>query len=214
MYPEIINSSPSEAKEILHNITQSYLYKDILIFQKIKSPEVLEKLLQALALQVGSEVSYNELSQLIGIDKNTVSSYIQILEKAFIVFRLPPLSRNIRNEIKKLRKVYFYDNGIRNAIIKNLNPLELRNDTGALWENFLISERMKKNHYESKHLNRYFWRTHTQQEIDYIEDMNGKQSGFEFKWQNKKYKTPKAFTDNYPSSPVKCINKENFTTFL
>jgi predicted AAA+ superfamily ATPase len=169
MYPEVV-SNPGDEEEILKQISGSYLFKDLFTYEGIRRPELLEKLLQALALQVGSQVSYNGLSNLLQADKATISNYIQLLEKAFVVFRLQSFSRNLRNEIKTSRKIYFYDNGIRNAIISNYNPLYLRQDTEALWENFLISERMKFLHYNRISSNKYFWRTKQQQEIDYIEE--------------------------------------------
>ena len=213
MYPDVINSIGEEV-EVLNQLTDSYLYKDILAFGGIRKPEVLEKLLQALALQIGSEVSYNELSQLLGIDKNTVSNYIEILEKAFVIFRLGSFSRNLRKEIKTNQKIYFYDTGIRNAVIGNFSSLEFRQDKGALWENFLISERMKKLQYENDGSNRYFWRTVDQQEIDYIEDKEGHISGFEFKWSPKaKVKIPLLFQETYKTD-VQIISKKNFRTFL
>jgi predicted AAA+ superfamily ATPase len=172
MYPDVILKE-GDAAINLKTLVLSYTYKDILQYQNIKSPEILEKLLQALALQVGNEVSYNELAELVGVDKNTVSNYIQILEKAFIIFRLSPFSRNLRNELKKLRKVYFYDTGIRNALINNLNPISLRQDVGALWENFMISEKIKQNNNLGISANTYFWRTTNGKEIDYIEDSGG-----------------------------------------
>lgn len=212
MYPEIvIGEGKTELK--LKELATSYLYKDILKFDNIKNSEAIEKLLQALALQVGSEVSYNELSGMVGIDKNTVSSYIQILEKAFIVFRLRPFSRNLRNELKKLRKIYFYDLGLRNALINNLNPIGLRQDTGALWENFMISERIKNNNNHQKEKNVYFWRTQEKQEIDYLEEEGGKISAFEFKWAERKEKTPKLFLKTYPGSTFKFINRDDYTDF-
>ena len=214
MYPEVLMQEGPEAEQRVKSISQSYLFKDILVFREIRNSEALEKLLQALALQLGNEVSFNELSQLIGVDKNTVMQYLQILERAFVVFRLPPFSRNARNELKKLRKVYFYDNGIRNAIINNFNPLHLRNDVGALWENFMISERHKKNVYSGVNVNRFFWRTHSQQEIDYIEESSGKLSAFEFKWKAKKTKAPSLFSKNYPEASFECINQENYLDFL
>ncbi|MBI5414705.1 ATP-binding protein [Candidatus Peregrinibacteria bacterium] len=213
MYPEIVESGLS-AKEKLKSLAQSYSYKDVLAYQNMKSPEILEKLLQALALQIGNEVSYNELGALIGVDKNTIASYIQILEKAFIIFRLSPFSRNIRNELKKLRKIYFYDTGMRNALINNLNPLHLRQDQGALWENFMISERIKYNLNSSQDPNVYFWRTREQQEIDYIEESQGILSGFEFKWKKDTWKIPKVFLEAYPESSVHLIHRTNYQSFL
>ncbi|OHD62221.1 MAG: ATPase [Spirochaetes bacterium GWF1_49_6] len=212
-YPEVVNK-PGEEKEVLRLISEGYLYKDIFMMAQIKKPVILEKLVLALALQLGSEVSYNELGQIIGSDKETLERYIDLLEKTFVVFRLPSLARNMRNEIKKGRKIYFYDNGIRNAIIKNFNPLALRQDTGALWENFIISERKKRNDYSGVWCNRYFWRTITQQEIDYIEEMDGKFTGYEFKWGRGKQKAPQSFLDGYPGSEVKFITRENYIEFV
>lgn len=213
MYPDVINNT-SEAFEVLKELANSYLYKDILAFSKIRKPEILEKLLQALALQIGNEVSYNELSQLLGIDKNTVSNYIDILEKAFVIFKLKSFSRNLRNEIKTNQKIYFYDTGIRNMIIGNFNALELRQDKGALWENFLISERIKKNNYEKSLARPYFWRTVQQQEVDYVEETAGKITGYEIKWNEKaKFKIPKLFNETY-NAKTEVINRENFRAFL
>jgi predicted AAA+ superfamily ATPase len=160
-------------------------------------------------------VSYNELANLLQIDKNTVSNYIDLLEKAFVIFKLQPLSRNLRNEIKTSQKIYFYDNGIRNILINNTNPIEFRNDIGALWENFLISERIKQNHYTSSYANIYFWRTHQQKEIDFIEERDGKLFAFEFKWNSrKKVRTPSIFMETYPGAEFHIINKENYFDFL
>ncbi len=213
MYPDVINNT-NEAFEVLKELANSYLYKDILALNNIRKPEVLEKLLQALALQLGNEVSYNELSQLLGIDKNTVSNYTDILEKAFVIFKLKSFSRNLRNEIKANQKIYFYDNGIRNMIIGNFSALDLRQDKGALWENFLISERMKKNSYENNLAKPYFWRTVQQQEIDYVEEEAGKIYAYEIKWNEKaKRKTPKLFNETY-NAETEVLNRQNFRTFL
>ena len=213
MYPEVV-SNPGDEEEILKQISGSYLFKDLLAYEGIRRPELLEKLLQALALQVGSQVSYNELSNLLHADKATVSNYIQLLEKAFVIFRLQSFSRNLRNEIKTSRKIYFYDNGIRNAIISNYNPLYLRQDTGALWENFLISERMKFLHYNRISANTYFWRSKQQQEIDYIEERGGKIYAYEFKWGHiKKKRIPTSFKDEYQPE-VLFVNRDNFQDFL
>jgi predicted AAA+ superfamily ATPase len=199
---------------MLNKITQSYLFKDILAFAKINKPEVLESILKALAFQVGNEVSYNEIAQLTGVDKNTVSSYIHLLELSYIVYPLTSFSRNLRNEIKTNRKIYFYDNGVRNAIIQNFNPLDLRNDVGALWENFLMTERRKRNHYHQNYCNPYFWRTRQQQEIDYVEETNGQIKGYEFKWNPKaKVKIPAVFAETYQAN-VEIITKENFREFV
>ena len=213
MYPDVLNNR-SDAGEILKQLTTSYLYKDVLSITGIKKPELLDKLLKALALQIGSEVSYNELANLLQIDKTTVSKYIDLLEKAYIVFRLNSYSRNQRNEIKNNRKIYFYDNGIRNMIINNLNPLELRTDKGALWENFLISERLKLQQYNQLYTNNYFWRTVQKQEVDFVEETNGQVTAYEFKWNSKgKAKIPAVFLNQY-SANGKIIDKENFREFV
>lgn len=212
-YPDVLNN-PGEEKEILKNLVDSYLYRDILSYAEIRKPEVLEKLVQALALQIGSEVNYNELSQIVGVDKNTIQRYINILEKGYVIFKLPSFSSNIRNEIKKNKKIYFYDNGIRNVIIGNFNDLNLRQDKGGLWENFLISERIKQNEYKMTLAKSYFWRTTQQQEVDYVEEINQKIYGYEFKWNpKKKVKLPKTFVEKYEAEEA-LINKENFRDFV
>lgn len=212
LYPEVINNQGNE-RETLKNLVNSYLYRDILAFSDIRKPEVLEKLLQALALQMGSEVNYNELAQIAGINKVTVQKYIEILEKGYIVFRLNSFSGNQRNEIKKNRKIYFYDNGIRNMIIGNFTPLDLRQDKGALWENFLISERLKQNNYKQTYAKMYFWRTKQQQEVDFVEERNGVISGYEIKWINRNTKFPETFTKNYQAQCI-VIDKSNFRKFV
>lgn len=213
MYPDVLNNA-GEEKMVLKNLVNSYLYKDVLALAGIRKPDILEKLLQALALQIGSEVSYNELAQLLGIDKNTVSNYITLLEQSFILFKLPSFSRNIRNEIKKNQKVYFYDTGIRNTIIGNFDPLELRPDKGALWENFMIAERRKKLFYENSFAKTYFWRTTKQQEIDYLEVEKEVVSAYEIKWNPKKSSSPsKTFTKAYGNN-FEIVNTENFRDFL
>ncbi len=214
MYPGVIFESDKGKSESLRELAKSYVYKDALEYQGIKNSEVVEKLLQALALQVGNEVSYNEISSLIEVNKITVANYIQILEKAFIVFRLPSFSRNLRDEIKSNRKIYFFDNGIRNALINNLNPVGLRQDAGALWENFMISERVKRNGNFGSVANMYFWRTLRQQEIDLIEDRGGELAGYEFKWKSRPGKVPVAFSRAYPDAKVEMITKENYKTFV
>ncbi|MBI2269480.1 MAG: ATP-binding protein [Bacteroidetes bacterium] len=214
MYPEVV-INPGKEKRALENLTGSYLYKDIFSFQEIRRPNVVEKLLQALALQVCNEISYNELAQIISADPVTVERYIGLLEQAFVIFRLYSLSRNHRNELKKSRKVYFYDNGIRNALIANFNPLSLRQDTGALWENFMVSERIKHTHYNDIYCNRFFWRTLQQQEIDYIEEREGKLFAFEFKWNKKvKPKFPKTFASAYPNAEMKMVTPDNYEEFI
>ncbi len=213
-YPEIV-TSPGNETILLKNLAGSYLYKDILSFGEIKKPMVLDKLLKALALQIGSEVSYNELSNLVGADKETIERYIDLLEKAFIVFRLNGLNRNVRNEIKKGKKIFFYDNGIRNALIGNYQPFELRTDKGALWENFIISERIKLLSYTGFYGHYYFWRTKQQQEIDFIEEQDGKFSAFEFKINPKKQAHfSKTFTNAYNIDVMKTISPANIEDFL
>lgn len=214
MYPEII-IRPKEAKELLTNLASSYLYKDILELGGIRKPEVLVKLLRALAWQVGSEVSYNELAQTVGADKVTVTSYIDLLEKAFVIFRLSPFSRNLRNEIKTSRKIYFYDNGVRNVLINNLSPIQQRNDIGALWENFLVSERIKWIMYNQKRGKGYFWRNTNQAEIDYIEENDGVISTFEFKWNPKaKVRFPKSFNEAYHPLKQQVVHRDNYWDWL
>lgn len=214
MYPEIIINQ-TEKKTLLKEITRSYLFKDILSYEGIRKPEILEKLIVVLAAQIGSEVSYNELSNTVGIDKDTITKYIDILEKAFIVFRLNPFSKNLRTEITKMRKVYFYDTGVRNALISNFNNLETRNDKGALWENFLISEKLKMNTALNKDAKTYFWRTSQQQEIDYVEDIEGSLYAFEFTFSEKKKKQiSKTFLNAYKTESDEIINKENYLRFL
>jgi predicted AAA+ superfamily ATPase len=213
MYPEVINNPGSE-QEILSQLVSSYLYRDILSLSGIRKPEVLDKILRALAFQIGSEVSYNEISQLAGVDKNTVSSYIDLLIKSFVLFRLPSFSRNLRNEIKFNQKIYFLDNGILNAVIGNLSPLAFRNDIGALWENFLISERIKYLSYNQRMARMYFWRTKSQKKIDYLEEASGQILAFEFKWSEKaKLKNHKSFNETY-NTEVKLVNRNNFRSFV
>ncbi len=213
-YPDVLNN-PGDEPAMLSSIAAGYLYKDLFAFGNIRRPEILDKLLQALALQLGNEVSYNELANLLKVSKETVSGYIEMLEKSFIIFRLPPFSRNLRKEISTSRKIYFYDTGIRNMLINNFNPLSLRSDQGALWENFLISERKKRNLYAMHLHNAYFWRTHDGQEIDYLEDAQGRLSAFEFKWNPaRNAKMPRIFAETYPGSDWSVIHPENFYDFL
>lgn len=205
-YPEIV-THPGEEKERLSLLASSYLYKDLLMLEQIKKPALLEKLVYALALQVGSEVNFTELGQLIGSDRKTVEKYIDLLEKAFVVFQLPAFARNGRNEIKKGKKVYFYDCGIRNAVMNNFKPLSTRTDVGALWENFIIVERIKHLRYAGKEVKHYFWRTTQQQEIDLIEEQDGVLTAFEFKWnQNAKAKIPQTFKENYPEAILRVVS--------
>ncbi len=214
MYPDVLNHAGADERLVLQQLAQSYLYRDVLALTGIRKPELLEKLLRALALQVGSEVSYNELAGLLGADKNTLIKYIHLLEQSFIIFQLNPYSGNLRNEIKSNRKIYFYDNGIRNVIINNLNPLELRTDKGALWENFLIAERIKINAYHQTYANHFFWRNTQKQEIDFVEEKNGQLSAYEFKWKSGgRNKIPATFLNEYKTSG-KIIDRENFREFV
>ena len=215
-YPEVL-SNLDNAQSLLLSLSDSYLYKDILTMDSMRKPDVLNKLLQALAFQIGSEVSYNELAQTIGTDSKTVEKYIDLLEKCFIIFRLNGLSRNLRNELKKAKKIYFCDNGVRNAVIQQFAPVALRNDMGQLWENFFISERIKRNHYLGHHCNIYFWRTTSQQEIDYIEEEDGLLHAIEFKWNEQKggkTRCPAAFASAYPDATFQVITPQNVFEFL
>lgn len=214
-YPDIINHA-GDAKELLMNIADSYLYKDLLSLDDIRRPALLNKILIALALQIGSEVSFNELAQTVGSDSKTVEKYIDLLSKCYIVFQLNAFNRNIRTELKKSKKIYFYDNGIRNAVLQNFAPLTLRQDNGALWENFFISERIKANNYMQNYAKSYFWRTTNQQEIDYIEEIDGQFNVFELKWNPKKSATkiPDIFMKNYTVRSAAIITPDNYLTHL
>lgn len=213
-YPEVVTKQ-EDAKEILKLISDSYLYRDMLQYEGIRKPQQLEKLLKALALQCGSQVSENELSSLLGVSRTLVSSYLRILEQAFIIFPLTSFSTNQRNELKRSFKYYFWDNGIRNAILKDFTPIPARNDVGILWENYLISERLKKNMYASADSFSYFWRTTDQMEVDYVETQPNRITAYEFKWnKDKKSRVTKAFTNRYPDAQIKTITPENYMDFL
>ncbi|MCD8182033.1 MAG: ATP-binding protein [Bacteroides sp.] len=215
-YPEVV-TSPGDEKAVLKELADSYLYKDILSLDSIGKPDKLVKLLQALALQIGSQVSYNEIGQLVGFDTKTVDRYIDMLEKNYVIFRLGSFARNLRNELKASRKIYFYDNGIRNAVLANFSMFENRTpeEAGALWENFIISERIKRNAYSGSYCNYWFWRTQQQKEIDYIEEEDGRISTYEFKWDPAaKYKYPQQFIDAYPGSSFEVIHRSNIEEFL
>lgn len=213
-YPEVVTNEGNEV-EILKLLTDAYLYKDILSWENIKHPDKLHTLLRALAYQVGSQVSFNELSQMCSLDSKTVERYITLLEQCYIIFRLPSFSRNLRHELKASRKIYFYDNGIRNALIADYNAPEIRQDIGALWENFVISERMKSNEYYRHWVNVYFWRTKYQQEIDYLEEGGGMLHAYEIKWNPRKKTTiTKTFTEAYPGTEFKIITPDNIAEFL
>ena len=213
-YPEVV-TSPNDARRILDSIVSGALYKDILAFGGIRKSDILLRLVQCLALQVGNEASYGELAAMVGVNKATVESYIDLLEKTFVVFRLPSFSRNARNEIRKGRKIYFWDNGIRNAVIGNFAPIALRVDVGALWENYLVSERRKFLAYSQSSARSYFWRTTAKSEIDYVEECDGQISAYEFKWnERRKPAKPLAFTAAYPESEWHVVSPANYADFL
>lgn len=213
LYPDAVIHH-DDARRILNNLANNYLYRDLLEYKGVKKPDLLQRLVRALALQIGSEVSYNELSKTLGVDKETIASYIDLLEKCFVVFKLSSYSRNLRSEIKKGKKIYFYDNGIRNALISNFAPLELRNDVGALWENFIISERLKQNAYNQRDAQLYFWRTSEQQEVDCIEIQDGRMTAFEMKWRKSKTSLPSMFAQNYPEAQFQIVNQDNYLQWL
>ncbi len=213
-YPDVINHVGNE-KETLKQLADSFLYKDILMWEQIHKPDKLLTLLRALAFQVGSQVSYNELAQLCGLDTKTVEKYIILLEQVYVIFRLSSFSRNLRNELKKSRKIYFYDNGIRNGLIANFNQPENRADIGALWENFIISERIKHLNYSGQWVSYWYWRTKDQKEIDFIEESDSMIHAFEFKWNpTSKAKPSKSFLDAYPNNTFRVIHPDNFEHFL
>jgi len=213
-YPEVVTSI-DDKEELLSLISDSYLYKDILMLDTIKRPKLLHNILKALALQIGSEVSFNEVAQLVRADKGTVEKYIHLLEQTFVIFTLPSYSRNVRNELKKSKKIYFYDCGIRNAIIGNFSPIQNRTDIGALRENYLIAERIKQKKYANKKTEFYFWRTTQQQEIDLIEVEGENITAIEFKWNKKaKVKISKTFTNAYPTAKLELVTPINFEEFL
>ena len=213
-YPEVVTSVGNEQR-VLKELTDSYLYKDVLTLGQVKKSDKLVALMQALSYQVGSQVSYTELANTVGIDVKTVESYIDVLEKSYIIFRLPSFSRNMRNELKNSKKIYFYDNGIRNSLIANFSQVEMRTDVGALWENFIVSERQKYNDYTHRWCNRYFWRTREQKEIDYLEECDGVLSAFEFKYNPRKHTPlPKGFAENYKDASFKVVTPENMEEFI
>ena len=213
-YPEVVTSEGNE-KQVLKQLTDAYLYKDILAWENIKHPDKLLSLLRALAYQVGSQVSFNELGNTCSLDAKTVEKYILLLEQCFVIFRLPSFARNLRNELKASRKIYFYDNGIRNALIADFNQPEMRQDIGQLWENFIVSERMKKVAYNEMWVNSFFWRTKQQQEVDYLEESDGKITACEIKWNPKvKAKLPAAFAEAYPDTEFVVVNRDNFESYI
>jgi len=213
-YPEVTLSGEEKAQQFLTEITSSYLYRDIFTFQDLRKPAVLTRLLQLLAFQIGSEVSYHELGKQIGLDTKSVQRYIYLLEEAFVLFQLNALSRNPRKELSKKPKIYFYDLGVRNAIIQAFQPLDLRQDIGALWENYCLLERLKHHNYNQTFVNSYFWRSYTQKEVDYIEEKNGQLAAYEFKWSAKNKIAPKQFRESYPDATFAVIHPNNIGDFL
>ncbi len=214
-FPEVIKQGDFEKKEkVIKQITNSYLLKDVLSFEGLKNAKLILNILKLLALQIGGEVSTKEIASNVGIDSKTVRRYLELLEKSFVIFSLGGFSRNLRKEIAKMPKYYFYDIGVRNSLISNFNRLEDRDDVGKIWENFLMIERIKKNSYENFSTNYYFWRTYDQKEIDLVEENSGKLFGFEFKWGEKKTKAPKIWLETYENASFEVINKENYLDFI
>lgn len=214
-YPELFSlNGDNQQKEYLQNLSDAYLYRDLIEFGEIKNSSKIRDLLKLLAFQIGSEVSLSELGNSLDMSKDTVSRYIDLLEKSFVVFRLKGFSRNLRKEVSKMNKIFFYDLGVRNILIDNLKPLKDRNDVGQLWENFLMIERMKLLAYKQDYASTYFWRTHTGAELDYVEEKGGMLYGFEFKWGDKIAKVPTGWVNNYPDSSFQGINRENFLDFI
>jgi predicted AAA+ superfamily ATPase len=215
LYPDIVDESEEEARTKLNELVSNYLYKDVLAYAGVKKASVIANLLRLLALQLGNEVTYHELAKNLGIDGKTVASYIDVLEQCFVIFRLTSFSRNLRTELKKSQKIYFYDLGVRNALIQAFNPLSIRADVGGLWENFCIAERLKFNKYNRRAVNTYFWRTRTQKEIDYVEEYDGQIAGYEFKWgTTKPLRPPKDFLAAYAGSTLERIDRGNYWQFL
>lgn len=213
-YPEVVLAKDNQEKTVyLKELVSSYLYKDILEMNGLRHSDKLVKILQLLAFQIGQEVSYSEIATQIGINKKTIERYLDLLEKVFVIFKLKGFSRNLRKEISKSPKYYFYDTGIRNALINNFNPISLRNDIGALWENYIISERIKRQEYLGRKTCNYFWRTYDKKEIDFIEERDGKLYGYEIKW-SKEAKPPKDWQVSYPGSEFRVISSDNYLEFI
>lgn len=214
-YPEVILVDDNRLRErYLKEIVGSYLYKDILELEGMRHPDKIVRLLQLIAFQIGKGISFNELGGQIGISKNTVERYLELLEKSFVVFKLTGFSRNLHKEMSKNPRYFFYDNGIRNALINNFNPLNIRDDIGMLWENYIILERIKKQEYLDKPANNYFWRTHDQKEIDFIEEREGALSGYEIKWKKSSGKPIKTWLENYSNATYETITRDNYFDFI
>jgi predicted AAA+ superfamily ATPase len=215
MYPAVLTTTTYREKEsVVRELTGSYLLKDILDFDKIKDSKKILDVLRLLAFQIGSQVSTQEIGNAVGIDKNTVSRYLDLLEKTFVLYRLDGFSRNLRKEVSKMSKYYFYDLGIRNALISNFNELTLRDDTGRLWENFLVMERVKHLSYTQRHANHFFWRTYDRKELDWIEEIDGRLHGYEFKWKPTQVAPPKGWLETYPEADFSVIHPDNFLDFI
>ena len=213
-YPEIISSNIKMRKRLLDNLCDSYLYKDILQYEGIQKPIKITKLLEALAYQIGQQVSFRELSSLLDMDVKTVEKYISILEKSFVIFSLPSFSKNNRNELKFAKKIYFYDLGIRNAVINDYRPIDIRKDKGQIWENFIVAEKLKENFYNFNEKKLYFWRTREQAEIDLLEVLNDDINAYEIKYNETNVKTPVSFSKSYPEAKFNVINKSNFLDYF
>ena len=214
-YPEVVLlKGIKDRQDYLRELLSSYLFKDILQLEGIRHADKLQRLLQLLAFQIGKEVSLTELGSQLGLSKNTVERYLDLLEKVFVIYRRNGFSRNLRKEIIKNHRYYFYDNGIRNALINNYNPLRLRNDIGELWENYMVTERMKRHEYLRNPVNAYFWRTYDKKEIDLVEEEEGGLSGFEFKWKSGRGNAPKEWETAYPASSFQVIHQENYLNFI
>jgi predicted AAA+ superfamily ATPase len=214
-YPKVIlNRDIRKNRDYLREIVNSYLYRDIIELEGLKQTRNINDILKLIAFQIGKEVSMNELGNQLDISKNTAERYLYLLEESFVLFRLPPFSRNLRKEISKSHRYYFFDNGVRNAVINNFNPLDSRDDIGMLWEGYIINERLKKQEYKKIHSNNYFWRTYNQKEVDWVEEREGKLFGYEMKWKAKKTKPPEDWKATYKNAEYEIINSENYLGFI
>lgn len=214
-YPEVYNlQTYAEKQDYLHELINSYLFKDLLAFGNLRNASKIRDLLRLIAFQIGKEVSYEELGKKLGLSKNTVSHYLDLLSKVYVIFKVEGFSRNLRKEVTKNHRWYFYDNGIRNTLIANFNDPDKREDTGMLWENYLVAERIKYQHYHSMIVNNYFWRTYDQQEIDWVEERDGSLYGYEFKWSGKKAKAPASWKKAYPTAHFEIVNPDNYLDFI
>jgi predicted AAA+ superfamily ATPase len=214
-YPEVVLANDVKRRELLlMELLSSYLFKDIFQLEGIRKPDKLTRLLQLLAFQIGKDVSNTELGSQLSMSKNTVDRYLDLLEKVFVVYHLPGFSRNLRKEVSKSRRYYFWDNGVRNAVINNFNPIDLRDDVGVLWENYVVGERMKHNEYAARFVNSYFWRTYDRKEIDLVEEFEGRLSGYEIKWGDKRVRAPRDWSNSYPDASFEVINRANYLSFI